>query len=128
MATIHVDVVSAEESIFSGEAKFVALPGENGELGILPRHPPIRYRATVPTAWLQLTLTEGKHRQVRKMTASIGFPTLRLIRTAIAHLQLADLAVGQYRHLTPAELRRLRQITGLSRRADGNDQQIVGEK
>ncbi len=96
--------------------------------GIAPRQPPIRYRATVPTAWLKLTLTEGKNRQVRKMTASIGFPTLRLIRIAIAHLQLADLPVGAYRPLTAGELKELRQITGLGGRANRYNQQIVWEQ
>jgi 23S rRNA pseudouridine2457 synthase len=96
--------------------------------GIAPRHPPIRYRATVPTAWLKLTLREGKNRQVRKMTASIGFPTLRLIRIAIAHLQLADLPVGAYRSLSAKELRELRQLTGLGGRADGYNQQVIREK
>ena len=72
------------------------------------RNPPIRFRANIPTTWLELTLTEGKNRQVRKMTAAVGFPTLRLVRVAIAHLSLGDLAVGQWRNLTPAELQELR--------------------
>ncbi|WP_103667316.1 pseudouridine synthase [Pseudanabaena sp. BC1403] len=72
------------------------------------RQPPIRFRASIPTAWLELKLTEGKNRQVRKMTAAIGFPTLRLVRVAIAHLRLVDLHVGQWRNLTQSELQELR--------------------
>lgn len=74
------------------------------------RHPPIRYRVNVPTAWLELTLTEGKNRQVRRMTAAVGFPTLRLVRVAIANLQLADLPQGASRPLTPQELQTLKQL------------------
>ncbi len=59
MATIHVDVVSAEESIFSGEAKFVALPGENGELGILPRHTPLITRIRPGAVRIQRALADG---------------------------------------------------------------------
>jgi 23S rRNA pseudouridine2457 synthase len=75
-----------------------------------PRHPPIRDRKSVPTAWLELTLTEGKNRQVRRMTAAVGYPTLRLIRVAIAHLQLDGLQPGQWRMLTPAEVKRLTRL------------------
>lgn len=69
------------------------------------RDPPIRYRAAIPTSWIELTLTEGKNRQVRRMTAAVGFPTLRLIRVAIGSLQLAStgLAGGEWRELTPEE-------------------------
>ncbi len=58
---------------------------------ILPRTPPVRFRKSVPDAWLELTLTEGKNRQVRKMCASVGLPVLRLIRIGIESLQLSDL-------------------------------------
>lgn len=75
-----------------------------------PRDPPIRFRQTIPTAWLQLTLTEGKNRQVRRMTAAVGFPTLRLVRVAIAKLQLSDLSPGQWRDLTDEELRSLKPL------------------
>lgn len=69
------------------------------------RDPPIRYRAAIPTSWIELTLTEGKNRQVRRMTAAVGFPTLRLIRVAIGGLPLAStgLARGEWRELTTEE-------------------------
>ena len=73
-----------------------------------PRQPPIRDRASIPTAWIELILTEGKNRQVRKMTAAVGFPTLRLVRVAIAHLHLENLKVGQWRELSDQELQELR--------------------
>jgi len=72
-----------------------------------PRHPPIRFRKSVTTTWIELTLTEGKNRQVRRMTAAVGFPTLRLVRVAIAHLHLAGLQPGEWRDLEPEELRPL---------------------
>lgn len=64
-----------------------------------PRQPPVRYRAAIPTAWLLLTLHEGRNRQVRRMTAAIGHPTLRLVRVEIAALALGDLAPGQWREV-----------------------------
>jgi 23S rRNA pseudouridine2457 synthase len=71
-----------------------------------PRNPPIRFRKTVPTAWLALELVEGKNRQVRRMTAAIGHPTLRLIRTRIGQLKWDMVAPGTWRELN-AEERRL---------------------
>jgi 23S rRNA pseudouridine2457 synthase len=80
------------------------------EPALPPREPPIRFRKTVPTAWLELTLTEGRNRQVRRMTAAVNFPTLRLVRVAIGHLRLTGLDPGCWRELTPAELRPLQDL------------------
>ncbi len=67
---------------------------------IVPRNPPVRYRATIPDTWISLTLTEGKNRQVRKMTASVGYPTLRLIRHSIGAIQLGELLPGAYKEIS----------------------------
>lgn len=71
----------------------------------LPDRPvPIRFRKQVPTVWLQLTLREGMNRQVRRMTAAVGHPTLRLVRIAIGPIALGDLQPGQWRELTTQEV------------------------
>ena len=70
---------------------------------VRPRSPPIRFRKTVPTCWIGLSLVEGKNRQVRRMTAAVGHPTLRLIRVRIGQLELGSLLPGQWRELGPGE-------------------------
>lgn len=72
--------------------------------GLWPRDPPIRYRAKIPTAWLELRLREGKNRQVRRMTAHVGFPTLRLVRAAIGAIDLEGLAPGAWREVDEENL------------------------
>jgi 23S rRNA pseudouridine2457 synthase len=77
------------------------------EPAVEPRDPPVRFRAAIPTAWLELELIEGKNRQVRRMTAAVGFPTLRLIRAAIGKLELGTLEQGAWVTLGPAEISRI---------------------
>ena len=72
-----------------------------------PRNPPIRFRKNVPAAWIEMTLVEGRNRQVRRMTAAVGHPTLRLVRVAIANLKLETLQLGEWRDLTAEELKSL---------------------
>lgn len=76
------------------EARRIAPPN------LWPRRPPVRERAAIPTSWVELTLTEGRNRQVRRMTAAVGFPTLRLVRWQIGEWHLQGLAPGEYRRVT----------------------------
>src|SRR5690606_21135183 len=71
------------------------------EPDIWPRQPPVRFRKSVPTAWLEMIIYEGRNRQVRRMTAAVGLPTLRLIRVRIGPWSLEGLAPGQWRELDP---------------------------
>lgn len=78
----------------------------DGEPAVEPRVPPVRFRQSIPTAWVELRLTEGKNRQVRRMTAAAGFPTLRLIRVAIGKFESA-LTSGRWEQLGPQEIGRI---------------------
>ncbi len=77
-----------------------------------PREPPIRFRRHIPTTWLSLTLREGRNRQVRRMTAAVGLPTLRLVRVGIGELDVQNLAQGCWREVTDPERRYLRRLGG----------------
>jgi 23S rRNA pseudouridine2457 synthase len=70
------------------------------EPSLWDREPPVRYRRAVPTSWLELTITEGRNRQVRRMTAAVGFPTLRLVRRSIGDWSVDKIPLGEYRELT----------------------------
>lgn len=91
----------------------------NPEPDLAPRSVPIRFRKSVPTAWLRMKITEGMNRQIRRMTAQVGHPTLRLVRVAIGIIQLGNLPIGQWRELSMTEVKALwpgRQFLGGSSR------------
>ena len=81
------------------EARLIEEPPD-----LWPRDPPIRYRAKIPTSWIEITLREGKNRQVRRMTAKVGFPTLRLVRASIGRIKVDAIPPGQWLEINPAEL------------------------
>jgi 23S rRNA pseudouridine2457 synthase len=80
------------------------------------RSVPIRFRKNVPTAWLRMTIREGRNRQVRRMTAAVGYPTLRLVRVAVGPVSLGDLAPGQWRELSIEEAAALGELRGAQSR------------
>lgn len=99
----------AEGVIIQGEKTLPAKAMPIDAPGFPERVPPIRFRKTIPTSWISLTLTEGKNRQVRKMTASVGYPTLRLVRVRIENILLAGLKEGEVRELNDNELAKLKK-------------------
>lgn len=93
--------------IINGEKTMPAKGKIIDDPGFPERIPPVRFRKTVPTSWISITLTEGKNRQVRKMTTSVGFPTLRLVRVRIEKLLLGNLKNGEVKEMTEKEIKKL---------------------
>ncbi len=100
----EISVVAADVSRLHNSSSRSGLTSAATVINIPPRDPPIRFRKNVPTCWLGLELIEGKNRQVRRMTAAIGHPTLRLLRVRIGNFWLADLPPGRWRELTTVEI------------------------
>lgn len=96
LAALRAGVVLNDGPTRPAGARVIAAPDF-----LWPRDPPIRTRASIPTAWIELTLKEGRNRQVRRMTAAVGFPTLRLIRWAVGNWTLAGLDPGEWREVRP---------------------------
>ena len=121
---VQVEGVAAEGALqtlrdgvmIQGQRTRPARAGVIADPGLPERDPPIRWRAAIPTSWLAIELQEGRNRQVRRMTAAVGLPTLRLVRVAIdlmdggPCLDLSGLAQGRWRPVTPQEERRLSEL------------------
>jgi 23S rRNA pseudouridine2457 synthase len=101
LARLHRGVVLSDGPTLPAEAEQVSEPE-----WLWPRDPPIRFRKLIPTNWLKLTIGEGRNRQVRRMTAAVGLPALRLIRWAVGPWTLANLAPGESRRVHAAEVER----------------------
>lgn len=95
LAALRAGVVLNDGPTRPAQARVIATPA------LWPRDPPVRMRKTVPDAWLELVISEGRNRQVRRMTAAVGLPTLRLVRVAIGPHRLDALAPGTWRRVSP---------------------------
>ncbi len=102
---VQVDGIITDEAIKKlkrgvvlkdGKTKPAKCKSINEPMYLWPRNPPVRYRANIPTSWIELSINEGKNRQVRRMTAAVGFPTLRLIRYSIGDWSIKGLSPGEY--------------------------------
>jgi 23S rRNA pseudouridine2457 synthase len=102
---IPAPVAASRQSAVSSKRQSAALYRDAATPKIPPRDPPIRFRKSVPDCWIGLELIEGKNRQVRRMTAAIGHPTLRLLRVRIGNFWLGDLPQGEWKFLTNDEIR-----------------------
>jgi 23S rRNA pseudouridine2457 synthase len=113
---VQIERIPNEEAL--GQLRTgVVLSGKKtrpAEVRLLPEHPqlpdrsvPIRFRKTVPTSWLEIILREGMNRQVRRMTASVGYPALRLVRVAVGPVVLGGLQPGEWRELTTGEIEQI---------------------
>ena len=92
-----LDILRQGVTLKDGPARPAQVVSIDEPPGLWDRDPPIRYRAEIPTRWLQITISEGRNRQVRRMTAAIGHPTLRLIRARVGEWSIGTLRPGQWR-------------------------------
>lgn len=99
---VEININGQPHKTLPAKAKIINAPKEIEE-----RNPPIRFRKNIPTSWIELSLAEGKNRQVRKMTAVVGYPTLRLIRIKIENLQLFPLKSGEVKEISKKQIYRL---------------------
>lgn len=99
---VSININGKLHKTLPAKAKIIDSPREVEE-----RNPPVRFRKNIPTSWIELSLTEGKNRQVRKMTAAVGFPTLRLIRIKIEKINLFPLKSGEVKEFQKEEIYRL---------------------
>lgn len=105
--------INVEGKMYQTKPAIAKIPESVPELP--DRDPPIRYRKNVPDTWISLTLIEGKNRQVRKMTASVGFPTLRLVRWSLEKITIEGFQVGEVRELEQQEVYRALGLTGFGK-------------
>jgi 23S rRNA pseudouridine2457 synthase len=92
-----VDLLSEGVSLKDGKTRPAEVEIIDEPAGLWERSPPVRYRKSVPDSWLMITITEGRNRQVRRMTAAVGFPTLRLIRYSVGNFTIDDIPNGEWR-------------------------------
>ncbi|WP_268033549.1 pseudouridine synthase [Algoriphagus sp. PAP.12] len=106
-------IINVEGKMYQTKPAIAKIPESVPELP--DRDPPIRYRKNVPDTWISLTLIEGKNRQVRKMTAAVGFPTLRLVRWSMEKITIEGFQVGEVRELEQQEVYRALGLTGFGK-------------
>ncbi len=100
LAQLRQGVALSDGITLPAEAELIDEPP-----GLWPRTPPIRFRKNIPTAWIKLTIKEGRNRQVRRMTAAVGHPTLRLIRWSVGPWSITGIEPGEWREVSQEELR-----------------------
>jgi 23S rRNA pseudouridine2457 synthase len=100
-----IERLRAGVSLADGRTRPARVRRLAGPPPLWPRTPPVRHRATIPTSWIEITLAEGRNRQVRRMTAAVGHPTLRLVRVAIGPCTLGRLGPGEWRRIDAGPLR-----------------------